>query len=127
MWVGGQLVISLIVRPVAVRTLDDQTRRETITAMGAVFGRLALWGLFPLLLATGLALSFHRGVEFGQFRVPGYGAVLSVKVILAMASFALAGIHGMVAARSGGAARAVGITGAVVSVVVVLLAVTLAF
>lgn len=127
LWVGGQLTISLIVRPVAVRTLDDATRREAITQMGASFGRLAMWGLFPVLLATGLALSYHHGVEFGQFRVPGYGAVLSVKVVLAMASFALAAAHGMAAARSGGMARTVGIVGALVSVVVILLAVTLAF
>lgn len=94
--------------------------------MGARFGKLALWGLFPVLLATGLALSYYRGVEYGAFRIEGYGPVLGVKVVLAFLSFALAAAHGVAAVRSNsGLVRAVGIGGAVVSLAVVLLAVSL--
>lgn len=126
LWVGGQLVLSLIVRPVALKVFDDETRIEAVTTMGARFGRLAAWGLFPVLLATGLALSYYRGVEYGAFRIPGYGPILSVKVVLALVSFLIAGLHGFAAARLGkGMARTLGITGALVSVAVILLAVTL--
>jgi uncharacterized membrane protein len=126
LWVGGQLTLSLIVRPVAITHMDEGPRRAALTAMGARFGRIAAWGLFPVLLATGLALSYHRGVEYGAFRIPGYGPILGVKVALAMVSFALAGVHGFAAARSSsGAARAVGIAGALVSILVVLLATVL--
>lgn len=126
LWVGGQLALSLIVRPVAARVLEDERRSLALTTMGARFGRLALWGLFPILLATGLALSYYRGVEYRAFQIPGYGPILAVKVVLAMVSFGLAAVHGIIAARSPDrSVRWVGITGAVVSLLVVLLAVTL--
>ncbi len=127
LWVGGQLVISLFLRPVAVRALDPTTRRDLIAAVGARFGRVAGMGLFPLLLATGLALSYQRGVLQGAFGVAGYGPTLAVKVVLAVASFALAVGHGVAASRSSHTlARVVGISGAAVSLVVVLLATSLA-
>ena len=95
--------------------------------MGARYARLSAWGLIPVLLATGLALSYHRGVQQSAFQISGYGTVLSVKVVLALVTFALAAAHGMAAAGSSARlARTLGITGAGISLVVVLLAVALA-
>lgn len=124
-WVGGQLTLSLFVRPV-VAGRDHEGWREVFIAVGSRFARFSTWILFPALLATGLALSYHRGVEYGAFRLPGYGTLLGVKVVLAMASFALAGVHGYLASRqSPGPSRVVGISGVVLSVAVVLLATAL--
>lgn len=126
LWVGGQLTLSLIVRPAAARLLEDQTRVDLVSDMGSRFARIAGAGLIPLLLATGIALAYHRGVTFGALAVPGYGRTLAVKITLALVSFVVAGLHGMTAVRSSTRAiRIVGMSGAVVSVVVVLLAVSL--
>lgn len=126
LWVGGQLTLSLVVRPSAVRFLKDETRVDLVSDMGSRFARIAGVGLIPLLLATGIALAYHRGVTFGALSVPGYGRTLAVKVTLALASFVLAGLHGIAAVRSSTRAiRMVGMSGAIVSVVVVLLAVSL--
>lgn len=125
-WVGGQLTLSLVVRPVTTRLMDDGDRRELVSALGARFGRVTALVLIPLLLSTGLALTYHRGVGLSGFTVPGYGTTLSAKVVLALVSFGLAAGHGMTAVRSSSrAARTVGIVGVVVSLAVVALAVSL--
>lgn len=126
LWVGGQLTLSFIVRPAAQRLFDDDTRRALISSLGRTFGRLASVGLIPVLLATGLALIHHRGVTFGYLTVPGYGSSLATKIVLALISFGLAAFHGITAMRSSATmARWVGITGAAVSLAVVVLAVSL--
>lgn len=126
LWVGGQLILSLIVRPVATLTLDDVDRLNLFRSLGSRFGRLANLGLIPILIASGLGLAYHRGVTFGALAVSGYGATLGIKVFLAFTSFGLAAAHGMAAVRSSSrAARVVGIAGAAVSVAVVVLAVSL--
>lgn len=126
LWVGGQLTLSLIVRPVVGRSLDAAERRELFRSLGSRFGRLANLGLIPLLLGSGLALAYHRGVTFGALAVGGYGTTLAVKIVVAFVSFGLAAAHGMAAVRSANrAARFVGIAGALASVAVVVLAVSL--
>ncbi len=126
LWVGGQLTLSLVVRPVSARLMDDAARRHLVSALGSRFGRLATFGLIPILLGSGLALAYHRGVTLAGLASPGYGTALSVKIALALSSFGLAAIHGMTAVRSSaGAARTIGVTGAVVSVAVVAVAVSL--
>jgi uncharacterized membrane protein len=126
LWVGGQLTLSLLVRPVAGRLFDEDTRRLLISALGGAFGRLAALGLIPVLLATGLSLIYHRGVTLGYLGTAGYGATLTAKIVLALVSFVLAAVHGMTAARAATAtARWVGVAGSAVSVAVVALAVRL--
>lgn len=125
-WVGGQLALSLVVRPAAVRTLDDESRYEFFVDAGRLFGRISTYALAPLLLATGLALIYHRGVTIGGLSQPGYGVILAVKIVLALVSFAIAAFHGMLSSRgTPGTARAVGITGGLVSLGIVLLATAL--
>lgn len=126
LWVGGQLTLSIVVRRAAADTLEDRSRTELFERMGRVFGRIATFALMPVLLGSGLALIYHRGVALEAFTVGSYGQILTAKVLLAFVSFALAAIHGVVATRgSNRASRLVGIGGGVVSVVVVLLATAL--
>src|SRR5690606_30913393 len=79
-WVGGQLTLTLVVRPVTTRLLSPEDRRQLVGAFGSRFGRIASRVLIPLLLATGLGLTYHRGVGLGGLTVPGYGATLGVKI-----------------------------------------------
>lgn len=126
LWVGGQLTLSLVVRRAAVETLEDETRSSLFTNMGRVFGRMANFVLMPVLLATGLALIYHRGVDIGALSVGSYGQILSAKIVLAFVSFGLAAAHGATAGRtSPRTSRIVGIAGGVVSATVVLLATSL--
>ena len=125
LWVGGQLTLSLIVRPAAVTALDAERRSELFTLAGTRFARLSTLVLMPMLLGSGLALAWHRGVDFGMLTLPGYGLMLGVKITLAFVSLALAVLHGIVVSRQGGVARAIGIAGLAVSVTVVLLATSL--
>lgn len=126
LWVGGQLTLSFVVTPVAGRLFDEDGRRDVISSLGSRFGRISALGLIPLLLASGIALIYHRGVTFAALVIPGYGATLGTKIVLALVSFALAAAHGMSAVNaSSRAARLVGLTGTIVSLTVVLLAVSL--
>jgi uncharacterized membrane protein len=126
LWVGGQLTLSFVVRPVTGQLFDADGRRDLISSLGSRFGRISALGLIPLLLASGIALIYHRGVTFAALAIPGYGATLGTKIVLALVSFALAAAHGMSAVNaSSRAARLVGLTGTIVSLTVVLLAVSL--
>lgn len=123
---GGQLTLSLVVRPVAAGRFDAETRVDLVTASGARFGRIATIGLIPTLLASGLSLTYHRGVTFAALSLPGYGTILGVKIFLALISFALAPAHGMAAVHASSVAvRVVAIAGGAVSLAVVGLAVSL--
>lgn len=73
LWVGGQLTLSLVVRPVTSRMMDDDDRRELVSALGSRFGRLTALVLIPLLLATGLALTHHRVSPSGASPSPATG------------------------------------------------------
>lgn len=126
LWVGGQLTLSLVVRRAAAETLEGDHRRRFFAAAGRRFGRIATVVLIPVLLSTGLALTSHRGVSLGALALPGYGATLGTKIILAFVSFGLAATHGIIAARGNAtASRTFGVAGGIVSVVVVLFATAL--
>ncbi len=127
LWVGGQLTLSLVVRPASLRSdLAPEDRVRLMSGVGVRYGRIATIGLMPVILATGLALIYHHGVEFGGLSVSSYATTLTIKVILVFVSFALAFAHGFIAARSSSAvARWIGISSALVSVAIVFLAVML--
>ncbi len=125
-WVGGQLTLTLVVRPETSRLLSPEDRRHLLSAFGSRFGRITSWILLPLLLATGLGLTYHRGVGLGALTAPGYGATLGAKITLALMSFGIAIAHGVMAANaSSRTVRALGIAGSVVSLAVVALAASL--
>jgi uncharacterized membrane protein len=98
--VGAQLSLSLVVRPAAANTLDDNTRSAFFIRVGRIFGRLSSFVLFPVLLGTGLGLMYHRGVDIGALAVGRYGQILTVKIVLAFVSFGLAVVHGVMPGRA---------------------------
>lgn len=126
LWVGGQLTQSLVLRPAALAALEESARRRLFLEAGRRFGRLSSLALIPTLVATGLALAWHRGVTLETLTGSSYGTRLTAKVVLAAIAFTMAGLHGALAARATSrAVRALGIAGAAASLVVVLLAASL--
>ena len=126
LWVGGQLTLSMVIRPVVDRNADAERRTELMTAVGSRYGRIASFGLIPILLATGFGLTYHHGVEFGGLSLSSYATTLTFKIILALVSFGLAMAHGIAAVRSSSpTVRIVGLASTSVSLLVVLLAVML--
>ena len=124
-WVGGQLVLSGVVLPVLRSDLEPRTRSVVIHKAARRFGTIANVALLPLLLITGLALAWHRGVTLGTFGQEGYGRLLGIKLVLVAASIVLAAAHGIIASRRPGSARGVAITGLLTSVAVVVFATAL--
>lgn len=126
-WVGGQIALVVIVRQALNRSIEDpDRRREVLMAAGERYGRVGLLVIMPLLLSTGIALAYYWGVINAKASISVWMTTLTVKIVFAVASFVLAGIHGFVAARSTpGASRALGIFGTVVSLAVLLLAAAL--
>lgn len=116
----------MILRPAASETLGEEPRRQLFLAAGRRFARISTVALAPILLATGLALTYHRGVRMKSFLISSYAMTLGWKIGLAMVSFALAAAHGWAATRAGASTvRVVGITGVLVSIGVVITAAAL--
>ena len=81
--------------------------------------------LLPLLLVTGVALAWHRGVTLRTFDDGGYGRLLGIKLVLVVGSVALAAVHGIVATRRPRTARPLGIAGLASSIAIVVFATAL--
>ena len=124
-WVGGQLLLSLVVLPVLRRALDPAARGPLVHQTAKRFALIANVVLLPTLLASGVALAWHRGVTFASLSAPGYGRLLSIKLVLVAASIGLAAVHGIVAARNPQRARPLAITGLASSVAIVVFATAL--
>ena len=124
-WVGGQLVLSGIVLPILRADLDPAARVPVVHAMARRFALVANAGLLPLLLATGIALAWHRGVTLEAFDDPGYGRLLGIKLVLVVASIALAAAHGILASRQAPGARSAAVAGLATSLGIVVFATAL--
>jgi uncharacterized membrane protein len=125
-WVGGQLLLSLIVLPVLRRTgLDPQVRIPLVRAAATRFALVANVVLLPTLLVTGLSLAAHRHLSWSILDEPGYGRLFAIKMVLVVASVALAAVHGMLATKRPGSARPLAIAGLASSVAIVLFATAL--
>lgn len=124
-WVGGQLVLSGVVLPVLRQDLDPKVRAVVVPKTARRFGNIANAVLLPMLLATGLALAYHRGVGFNTFQDPGYGRLLGIKLALVVLSVVLAAAHGIVASRNPRSARPLAMSGLGASVMVVVFATAL--
>jgi uncharacterized membrane protein len=81
-WVGGQLLLSLLVLPVLRRRLDAASRAPLTREVGVRFGVFTVAVFLPVQIATGIALAAHRGVTVGDLAEPGYGRTLGEKVAL---------------------------------------------
>jgi uncharacterized membrane protein len=125
-WVGGQLLLSLLVLPVLRRWLDAASRAPLTREVGVRFGVFTLAVFLPVQVGTGIALAAHRGVTVRDLTEPGYGRTLAEKLILFAVVLGLSGLHGMGVGRGQDRlARLLAITTLAGSVGVVLLATAL--
>ena len=124
-WVGGQLFLSGIVLPVLRSELPAQTRGPLIHRTARRFALVANVALLPLLVVTGIALAWHRGVTLEAFTEPGYGRLLGIKLVFVAGSVVLAATHGVLAARRPTVARPLAIAGLATSVGIVVFATAL--
>lgn len=124
-WVGGQLLLSGVVLPVLREQLEAGVRVPLVRATARRFALLANVGLLPTLIGTGTALAWHRGVTFGSLDEPGYGRLLAAKLVLVVASVALAAVHGVLAMSRPRVARPLAMAGLASSVAIVIFATAL--
>ncbi|HEX8133391.1 MAG TPA: hypothetical protein VF880_08165 [Actinomycetes bacterium] len=125
-WVGGQLLLSLLVLPVLRRRLDAAARAPLTREVGIRFGVFTVAVFLPLQVLTGLALAAHRGVTLHSLAEPGYGRTLGAKVVLFALVLLGSGAHGVAVGRGQDRlARVLGIATLLGSVGVVLLATAL--
>ena len=81
-WVGGQLLLSLLMLPVLRRRLGAASRAPLTWEVGVRFGIFTVAILLPLQVASGTALAAHRGLAVADLADPGYGRTLGEKVAL---------------------------------------------
>ncbi len=125
-WVGGQLLLSLLVLPVLRRRLDATSRAPLTREVGIRFGIFTLAIFLPVQIASGIALAAHRGLTVRDLAEPGYGRTLGEKLTLFAVVLLLSGVHGMAVGRGQDRlARLLAIATLIGSVGVVLLATAL--
>lgn len=124
-WVGGQLLLSTVVLPVLRQAAEPAVRGPLISATARRFGVVANTVLLPTLVASGVALAWHRGVRLESLNDPGYGRLLGIKLVLVVVSIALAAVHGVTATRRPRSARPLAIAGLASSVGIVVFATAL--
>jgi putative copper export protein len=124
-WVGGQLLLSAVVLPVLRGRLEPEVRGPLVRATATRFAVVANVALLPVLLASGIALAWHRGVTLGTFDEPGYGRLLGIKLVLVVVSIGLAAVHGVLATSRPRTARPLGIAGLASSMAIVVFATAL--
>ena len=126
-WVGGQLMLSVVVMPLLRRTAPAATVRELAAASGRRFTTITWHGLLPALVVTGLLLAWHDGVRPANLGATAFGRVLLAKAALVVVVFGLAAAHGAVARRLGApGARGIAIATLGLSVLILALAAALA-
>jgi uncharacterized membrane protein len=125
-WVGGQLLLSLLVLPVLRRRLDPAGRAPLTREVGVRFGIFTLAIFLPLQIASGIALAARRGLTLSDLAEPGYGRTLGEKLTLFAVVLLISGLHGVAVGRGQDRlARVLGIATLLGSVGVVLLATAL--
>jgi uncharacterized membrane protein len=125
-WVGGQLLLSLLVLPVLRRRLDAAARAPLTREVGVRFGVFTVAVFLPVQVATGVALAAHRGLTLRDLAEPGYGRTLGAKLVLFALVLVLSGVHGVAVGRGRDRlARALAVATLLGSVGVVLLATAL--
>lgn len=126
-WVGGQMTLSLFMIPLLQRKLPEELAASVRTSFGKMFGILTLGVFLPLQVATGVALAIHAGVTWAGLLQPGFGRTLLAKLIVFAVVLLLSGIHGYLHGTGRKqAARSLALSSLFGSVVIVLLAVSLA-
>jgi uncharacterized membrane protein len=124
-WVGGQLTLSAVVLPVLRRSIDPAVRAPVVRQTAKRSAFVANTMLLPLLLASGVAIAWRRGVTFGSLDDPGYGRLLGIKLVLVGTSVVLAAVHGVLATGHPRRARPLAMGGLATSVSIVVFATAL--
>jgi putative copper export protein len=124
-WVGGQLLLSLVVLPVLRNGAEPEMGGPLIRSTARRFALVANVALLLLLVGTGIALAGHRGVTFGSFDDPGYGRVLGIKLVLVITSVVLATAQVILATRRPRSARPLAVAGLGSSIAIVVFATAL--
>jgi uncharacterized membrane protein len=125
-WVGGQLLLSVVVLPTLRGSgLDPEVRVPLVRAAATRFAFVANAVLLPMLLVTGLSLAAHRHLSWGILDDPGYGRLFSIKMVLVVTSVVIAAVHGILASTRPRTARPLAIAGLAASVGIVVFATAL--
>jgi putative copper export protein len=98
-WVGGQLMLVIVVLPLLRRGASPQLVRELASSTGRRFAAITNRVLLPVLVVTGITLAWLNGVRPGNLTGTSFGRVLLVKAVLVAVVFTLAGLHGVAARR----------------------------
>lgn len=125
MWVGGQLMISGVVLPAVRQQLDPPQRGQVIHAAAKRFAAVSNFVVLPLALVTGLALTYHHGVDQNKFNWDDWRTTFTIKLTLVVISVVLSVAHGVIATRNPTAARPAAIAGLASSLGIVLFATAL--
>lgn len=110
-WVGGQLLLSVVVLPVLRAEVEVPARGQLVRLTARRFALIANAVLLPALVTTGVALAWHRGVTVSTLGEDGYGRLLAIKLALVVASVVLAAVHGVLALSRPRLARPLALTG----------------
>uniref|UniRef100_A0A7C5VW11 DUF4149 domain-containing protein n=1 Tax=Thermomicrobium roseum TaxID=500 RepID=A0A7C5VW11_THERO len=96
-WLGGQLFLILVVRPILRRELDRPQQTTLTAALGRRFSPLA-WVSLVLLIVTGWLTGEHRGVVWSTLLEPRntYGRILATKMLLVALLLLLTLVHGRI-------------------------------
>jgi putative copper export protein len=98
-WVGGQLMLSLVVLPPLRRLAPPPLVAQVTVAAARRFARIANRGLLPVLVVSGPLLAGHDGVRFSTLDATAFGRVLEAKIVLVLVVLGLALAHGLTARR----------------------------
>lgn len=95
-WVGPQVFLAIAAVP-AVRTIEDaQIRAQVMRVITRRFGYLA-WGAMAVLVVSGVGNLYEIApVDPEDIFDVNYGAILSAKIILVVATIGLTALHAFV-------------------------------
>jgi len=126
-WVGGQLMLVFVMMPVMRRVARPELLGEMARLSGRRFAKVSNFGLFPVLVLTGILMAWHDGVRLHTVNTTSFGHVLEVKVVVVALVLGLAGGHGVAARRlSRRSVRSLALVTMALSVVILALAAALA-
>lgn len=97
-WVGPQFFLAIAAVP-AVRTIEDaRVRAQVMRVITRRFGYLA-WGAMAVLVVSGVGNLFEitrDKIPLDDLNTVNYGAILSTKITLVVATIALTALHAFV-------------------------------
>lgn len=125
-WVGGQIAIGAVIVPVLRTRADTETRSSLASAFGRRFAGISGAIVIPVLVASGIALLWHHGVQMHMLKSDEWQGLITAKSAFFALSLALVAAHGIAsAAGHRSASRLLATGGLMVSIVVVILAAAL--